>query len=353
MEEKKGFEYRSFFWPVVLIGVGVIWLLGSLDILPHSSLRMLFRMWPLIFIVVGLDILFGRRSPLIGGLIGLGAVALVIIMLILAPSLGIETNGELKTLNFSEALGGATSARIDLDLERYPTTIEALSDSNLLIEAELDTLTDVVFSASGDQEKSVRLNPVEDYSFDYEWYDIVDAQWEIGLSPEVPLDLMVDVGSGSVTVDLMDLEISDLVIDGGSGSVDLTLPASTLQYQVNIDGGSGSYDIELESGADIEAVMDVGSGSFDIVIGSGSDVDTRIDGGSGSVTVDVPNDVGVRLVVRSRGSGGVNVPGSYLLVDDQGDDDRDTGVWESEGYSSASHHIEITFDPGSGSITLR
>ena len=353
MEEKKGFEYRSFFWPIVLIGVGVIWLLGSLDILPHSSLRMLLRMWPLIFIVIGLDILFGRRSPLIGGLIGLGAVALVIIMLLLAPSLGMEVNGELKTLNFSESLGGAASARIDLDLERYSTTIEALSDSNLLIEAELDTLTDVVFSASGDQEKSVSLKPVEDYGFDYEWYDFVDARWEIGLNPEVPLDLIVDVGSGSVTVDLIDLEITDLVIDGGSGSVDLTLPASTLQYQVNIDGGSGSCDIELESGTDIEAAMDVGSGSFDIVIGSGSDVDARIDGGSGSVTVDVPNDVGVRLVVRSRGSGGVNVPGSYLLVDDQGDDDRDTGVWESEGYSSASHQIEITFDPGSGSITLR
>ena len=353
MEEKKGFEYRSFFWPILLIGVGVIWLLGNLDILPHSSLRMLLRMWPLIFVVIGLDILFGRRSPLIGGLIGLGAVAVVIIMLLLAPSLSIETNGELKTLNFSESLGGAASARINLDLERYPTTIEALSDSNLLIEAELDTLTNVVFSASGDQEKSVSLNPVEDYSFDYEWYDIVDAQWEIGLSPDVPLDLTVDIGSGSTTLDLMDLELSDLMIDGGSGSVELTLPASTSQYSVEIDSGSGSFDVELEAGADIVAVMEVGSDSFDFEIGSGSDVDVRIDGGSGDLTVDVPNDVGVQVVIRDSGSGRIHIPGSYRLVDDLGDDDRDTGIWESEGFSSASHQIEITFDPGSGNLTLR
>ena len=353
MEENKGFAYRSFFWPILLIGVGVIWLLGNLDILPHASLRMLLRMWPLIFVVIGLDILFGRRSPLIGGLIGLGAVAVVIIILLIAPSLGLEANGELKTLNFSESIEGATSARIDLDLERYPTTIEALSDSSLLIEAELDTFTNVVFSARGDREKSVSLNPVEDYSFDYDWFDIVDARWEIGLSPDVPLDLTVDIGSGSATLDLIGLEMTNLVIDGGSGSTVVTLPASTPQYIVEIDSGSGSFDIELEAGADIAAVIEIGSGSFEFEIGSGSDVDARIDGGSGSVNVDVPNDVGVQVVIRDSGSGSIHIPGDYRLVDDMGDDDRDTGIWESEGFSSALHQIEIDFDPGSGSFTLR
>jgi hypothetical protein len=277
----------------------------------------------------------------------------VIALVLLAPSLGLEPSGELKTLNFNEPLEAATSARIDLSLERYPTTVEALSASTNLIEADLETVTDVVFSARGDQAKSVSLNPVDDFSFDIDWFDIVDAKWEIGLSPEVPIDLMVDVGSGSVTLDLEGLELTDLEIDGGSGSVRLTLPASASQYSVGIDGGSGSWDIELEPGADIEAVMGVGSGSFDIQIGSGSDVDARIDGGSGSIEIDVPNDVGVRVVVRSKGSGSVRVPSSYRLVDDQGDDDRDTGIWESEGYSAAAHQIEIDFDPGSGSFTVR
>ena len=358
MEEKDGFQYRSLFWPILLIGVGVVWLLGNLGWIPTPSLRMLLRLWPLILIVIGLDIMFGRRSPIIGGLIGLGAVALVIVLLLFGSSLGLEAlepSGELQTLTFSEPLGSATSARITLDLERYPTSVKALSASDLLIDAELDTYTDVNFSARGNREKSVSLEHVSDYGFDLDWIDTIasDARWEIDLSPDVPIDLMIDVGSGSATIDLMYLEISDLEIDGGSGSTDLTLPESSSLYSANIDGGSGSFDIEFESGAEVRVEMDVGSGSFDIVIGSSADLDMRIDGGSGSVNIDVPGDVGVRVVIRDRGSGSVSIPGSYLLVDDMGDDDRDTGIWETDGYINAAHRVEITFEPGSGSFNLR
>jgi hypothetical protein len=355
MEEKQGYQYRSLFWPILLIGVGVVWLLGNMGYIPTPSLRMLLRLWPLILIVIGLDIIFGRRSPVIGGLIGLGAVGLVIALLLLTPNLGLETGGELKTLTFSEPLGSATSARITLDLERYPTTVEALSASDMLIDAELDTLTDVRFSARGAGEKTISIEPIANTSFDIDWIDLVgaDARWEIGLSPEVPIDLSVDVGSGSATIDLMYLEIKELGIDGGSGSTELILPESSSQYTASIDGGSGSFDIEFESGAEALAMMSVGSGSFDVVIGSSADVEARIDGGSGSITIDVPGDVGVRVVIRARGSGSVSVPSSYWLVDDMGDNDRDTGIWETEGFSSAPHRVEITFDPGSGSFTLR
>jgi hypothetical protein len=355
MEEKRTFRYRSLFWPILLIGAGVVWLLANLNLIPALDWRLLVRMWPLFLIVAGLDVLFGRRSPVIGGLIGLGAVALVVALLYFAPSLDLDTGGELKTLTFTEPIVGVTSARIDLDLERYPTTVETLSSSNLLIDADLGTFTGVVFTASGDQKKSVRLEPVIDYSFDLDWLQsiTVDARWEIGLSPDVPLDLTVDVGSGSTTLDLIELDLTDLKVDGGSGSVILTLPASASEYDVEIDGGSGTFDMELADGADIRAVIEVGSGYFDIEIGSGADFDARIDGGSGSITIDVPNDVGVRVDIEDSGSGSVRVPSKYNLVDDYGDDDRDTGVWESDGFSSASHRVEITYDGGSGSFTLR
>ena len=94
----------------------------------------------------------------------------------------------------------------------------------------------------------------------------------------MPIDLVVDIGSGSATLDLMFLELTDLEIDGGSGSVDLTLPESSSLYAANIDGGSGDFEIEFESGAEVRAVMDVGSWNRDIVIGSSADLDMRIDG---------------------------------------------------------------------------
>ncbi len=78
-----------------------------------------------------------------------------------------------------------------------------------------------------------------------------------------------------------------------------------------------------------------------------------IEGGSGSIRIDVDGDVGVRVVIRDDGSGSVRVPSSYDLVDDLDDDERDTGIWESDNYNNTAHTVEITFDPGSGSFTLR
>lgn len=356
MEEKNGSGYRSLFWPILLIGVGVIWLLGSLNLLAVPSLRLLLRLWPLALVVVGLDILIGRRSPIIGSIIGIGSIALIIALLFLAPTLGFEPGGELKTLHFSEPLNGATSADISLDLERYSTTIDSLSSSDVLIEAELDTVTDVSFAARGNQAKIIRLEPVDDYSFfDLDWDSVLisDAMWEIGLSPDVPMDLFVDVGSGSAALNLMYLELTSFEIDGGSGSSILELPATASGFAAVIDGGSGSFDIEIEDGAKINFVIDVGSGSFDIVIGDGANIEAQIDGGSGSLTIDVPHNIGVRVVIRDSGSGSVHVPGTYTLVDDLGDDDRDIGIWESDGYNDALHRVEITFDPSSGSFRLR
>jgi hypothetical protein len=69
------------------------------------------------------------------------------------------------------------------------------------IEAELDTTTDVAFSASGDREKTVILKPVGGPSFDFDWLfsPASDGRWKIDLSPELPLDLRVNAGLGAAT----------------------------------------------------------------------------------------------------------------------------------------------------------
>lgn len=355
MEDNHSYSYRSFFWPIVLIGFGAIMLLANLDLIPMPSVRMLVRLWPLALVILGLDLLIGRRSPIIGALIGLGAIALVILFFYMAPVLDLEPSVERKTVPLNTPLGNTTSAEVTLDLERYATTIDSSVDSDDLFDAVLETYTDVEYTARGGQRKIIDLNPVDSNAFDFDWTlaSTRDMTWEIGLSPEVPLVLSVDIGSGSASLDLFDLMLDELKVDGGSGSTDLAIPAGDSLYPVDVNGGSGSFDIQIEDDAEIEAIFDVGSGSFDVIVGSSVEMNLEIDGDSGSIFIDVPADVGVRLVVDDRGSGGVRIPNDFNLVDDQDDDDRDTGVWESSNYDDASATIEIRFDPGSGTLTLR
>ena len=126
------------------------------------------------------------------------------------------------------------------------------------------------------------------------------------MSPNVPIDLSLDSGSGSCDYDLAGLQISDLVVDVGSGSVGLVLPA-------------------------------------------GSSFETRIDGGSGSLDIELPGNVGARVAIES-GSGSFHSGERLRLVAGERDGD---GVWETDNYDGADYRVELSIDQGSGSIHFR
>ena len=343
--------YRSLFWPLLLIGVGVVFLLGNAGVIEPPSWGMLLRLWPLALIAIGLDLLIGRRSPIIGGLLGLLVVAAVVVFLIAAPSL--DLGGEAQTVIVQEALDDAESAQVYLDLDQYPTTIRALVDSTDLIYGELDTYGDIDLDVSGNEQVTVRLKQNDPYGDGWNWdLSTVDMRWEIGLTPSIPLDLSLDVGSGSAEADISDLQLNDLFIDSGSGSVRATLPAG--DYPFELDSGSGSVNLTFTSGLDSNMRIETGSGSVRIIFGDQSNLSIEVDSGSGSVTFELPDGVGLRLVVRDSGSGSVSPHPDMDLVDDLGDDDDDVGIWETPGYDSEEYQIEIVFgDAGSGSINLR
>jgi hypothetical protein len=47
---------------VILIGLGVVFLLNNPGILNWSVWDVIFRLWPVLLIAAGLDILIGRRA---------------------------------------------------------------------------------------------------------------------------------------------------------------------------------------------------------------------------------------------------------------------------------------------------
>lgn len=353
MDEKRRGKRYSLFWPIVFIGVGVVALLVNMGVLSRTNIVVLFRLWPLILILIGVDIMFGRRAPAIGALIGVAAVALVIVLMLIGPSLGWSDDREVKSERFREALGEATSARVSLDLVSGPTTITALRDSDDLIDADLHYTGKIRFKVRGTREKSVSLSHHGgDWSFFwFDWFDVDDdLRWDIGLSPRLPLDLEVNGGSGRLDLDLSELQLTELNLDVGSGSVEADLPAVEEHYEAQVDGGSGSCTLRLADGADAGLKIDGGSGSFTIEIGDEAHVTLRLDGGSGGFSIDVPDGAAVRVDVRDHGSGHVRVP-SRLEHTRRGDDDE--GTWESEGFGTADNRVEIIIeDLGSGNVDV-
>jgi lia operon protein LiaF len=61
--------------PAVLIGLGIVFLLNNLGYLGWGIWDTLLRLWPVLLIAVGLDLLIGRRSALGSALLALLVVA--------------------------------------------------------------------------------------------------------------------------------------------------------------------------------------------------------------------------------------------------------------------------------------
>ena len=346
MESKQ--PYRSLFWPVLLIGLGVLWLLGSLNLIPALSWGMLGSLWPLILIIIGLDMLFTRRSPWMGGVIALLAVGLIAFLLVGAPALGLKTTPNVITERFTEPIGSAESATVDLDLSLYATTIQPLANSTDLVDASLTHAGQVTFSAAGEKNKTISLG----YQHPDMTFSITpDARWDIGLTPDLPLDLKLDGGSGSVTANLAGLNLSNFWMDVGSGAVRLTLPAAPEAYQAGVVGGSGSLHLSLEDGAEADLSLETHSGSVELRVGQDASLQIVASTGSGSVRFLLPEDAGVRFEVVESGSGSVSVSNRFEKI--SGSEAKE-GVWQTAGWETAARRIHIIIeDQGSGSITVR
>ncbi|HMK15858.1 MAG TPA: DUF5668 domain-containing protein, partial [Methanomicrobiales archaeon] len=115
-EPRRRYRYRSLFWPLVLIGAGVVWLLYSLDAISSANVAVLGLVWPVFVIGIGVDLLLGHRSPAAGAIVGVVTVGVVIVLMLVGPSLGWVGTAVLTTETFTTPVGEATQARIEIGL---------------------------------------------------------------------------------------------------------------------------------------------------------------------------------------------------------------------------------------------
>ncbi len=244
----------SVFWPIIFIGAGVVLLLANLGYLPDLSWGVLWRLWPLLIIALGIDLLIGRRSvigAIVSGVLMLMLIGGIILVALFAQNIPIVSDwiqpSEFHTQHVEYPLTGVERAKVYVDWPSVPGYLSALEDSPNLIEGDVDYLGELTFDVSvrGDR-ADVKLDSrsIGIWFWPFDLGDQSDKRWDVGLSPDVPLDLTLDAGSGPCDFDLAGLQVGRLVLDAGSGPIDLVLPSGS-SFETNIDGGSGPLTIVL------------------------------------------------------------------------------------------------------------
>ena len=339
MEGNQHNHYRrnnpSLFFPILLITVGIIWMLVITGRVPAENVYRLYSYWPVLLIAGGLGILFQRISWLLNGLLWMSLAALTV-WLVISPTAALPKVQEPQMTHrvFNTPLDGAKSADIQLNLSINPTEVKALNNSTQLINADVYYLGNMQYDASG---SAAQMKVVLSQNFSGLFWNLPAGlassqkeKWQIGLSPQVPLDLSIDGGTGSTTLDLSALQLNSLNVNGGTGSVEINLPEDNPSYQFQLN---------------------VGTGSARVTAPSGSVFNMKADGGTGSLVIDVPSDAGVQVDIHDTGMGSIHLPSDYQRT--SGSSDNMKGVWENSAYAKTKSPIRIELSTAVGSVEVK
>ncbi len=285
--------------PVIMFGLGGVFLLSNIGWLNWNAWDTLWRLWPLLIMAVGLEIMVGRRSAWLSALAVLLILALLLGLLWLA-GIGFGPLGgqSLQSDIIYQELGDAARAEISLAPAVGQLAVEGLDDSKALIEGEISIGRGQQVWSDYKIQGTTAL-----YSLDARnTVPFVGSgwDWELALSPDVPIEL-----DASMAVGEMDLELGDVTLSG--------LDASQ---------AVGDLSISLPAGEALNA-----------------DVSQAI----GQIIVYVPEEASVRLEV-SKALSSLSVPSDF---EKRGD------YYYSPGYEAAEMSIDLDISQAIGSIVIR
>ena len=321
----------------MLISLGVYFLVQNLGLTPALNWAAALQLWPLLLIFAGINIIVRQAPRPIGSTLSL-LVALLTVGIFgyvlfndsetIFSRFGIQPAAVTVQRETVEYAPDVSQASVTIDFAAAGADLYALSDSRSLIKGEVSYGNELIFETDTEGDSAtIRLETRDSGGFFFNpatWFTWSEmARWDLGLSPEVGLELRLDIGSGSVDLDLSELQLTYLEVDGGSGSAAVAMPA-------------GSYD----------AAYDFGSGSVNITLPDGGRQEVELNSGSGGVTIYLPASMEARIELDS-GSGSFNA--GSRLTQTSGDDQ----VWETEGYGDSANQIILLIDQGSGSVRIQ
>lgn len=299
MEEPRQ-SRRSLVGPITLIALGLMLLLNNLQIIDWGVWDTIWRLWPVLLIALGAELLLGRRSPF-GSLI-----AAAIVLLALGAGLALFTArgpAGLTEQRISQPLSGAAAAEVSIDLNMGGLFLESgPAGSDLLVSgtARINAGEEVAqtFRLEGG---TARLELKDRQTIPP--FGSIEGEhrgWDLQLSPDLPIRLKVNTGVGASELDLTDLQVTRLDVNVGVGKTTVILP----------DRGQ---------------------------------VSGQVRGGIGQTIIEIPEGVAARIRVQT-GIGQVQVPSGY---------ERQDRTYTSPDYQTATDRIDLQVDGGIGQILIR
>ena len=239
---------RGFFWPAILILIGVVALLVNAGAISPDRLYRLGDLWPLILIVIGLEMV--SRRALHGATADLAAVLIVLVAAggaVAYVAVGPAIPGGTRSLEMSDTVGSLTQATLHVDAGAATMTVEG----NGALGADLYR-AHVEYSGAK-----------PDLSLDRSTGDLQISQnnsfgifgnrrfvLNMQLSPAVTWNITVNTAAATDTFKLSSLKVGIIELNTAASREDITLGKPSGMVPINVNGAALTVHLHRPSGTE-------------------------------------------------------------------------------------------------------
>ena len=235
--------------PVILITIGILALLHNFGQLPANFWQTVWRLWPLLLILLGIEILIGQLrlpwgvSMLLALLLIVAAVAGVLYLAWWMPEERAVSTGEMEHLE--QPLQGAKLSVVSLSFGAGTLRVGAVSSDHILVGDFRQGQARVSYTVTNDK-GDLRIAAPEHQAFPI-FISGRGNEWDVRLNSTIPLELRVESGASTNHLDLSDLRLTSLTVRGGLSTNDIRLPTRG-DYSARISGGLTTTTIHVPEG---------------------------------------------------------------------------------------------------------
>ena len=243
-------------WPLMLLGLGALFQLGNLGYLSVQALPLLSRIWPILLVAIGIDIAFGRNrggwhTVLRAGL-GLLVVAVIFWLAIAYPT-GIKG----REVDIKQGTEGARSSSVQISVVTGRVKLSAgepdgqLLTGKALIPGSASISPDYSKSNSGEGQLTLKHEGNTATWGGNGWIQEYDLQ----IAPDLPIKLETELVAGDLVLDLGGTAVKQVDSQMGVGSQMISIPCNE-GLSVEIKQALGIIALNIPEGCAVNIHLD-------------------------------------------------------------------------------------------------
>lgn len=231
LPERRG---PSIAFPLVLISLGLLFLLANTGYLNGLRVDQVLRLWPVLLVLGGVDILLRPRSF---------AIALFVEICIIGASiLYLASGATAAPVEFSQSATVPRAGVTDMNLTvNYGAGRLSLSTGTTDLVAITSTIQDIDYSVM--QTGSSASVTLSSSRSGFIW-DGSDRNWSVRVPTDVRTGMTLNLGAGDFDVDLTQVQLVRATINAGASSATVRLPA-TVKGDVRMTISTGASDLKI------------------------------------------------------------------------------------------------------------